>query len=183
MKFRAAPDGELLHHLRAQPGGNDARLRRIDRHHIIGDQVARLERRPPTTNLRAVDPFVGHTLSRQARRIRAVIDRGVGGKEVDAARDGDHALATLRLDRAPRVVCVSREAHVLGRVVRAPDDSRVIVRRAAHVSEFELLEAHHVDPTASQPVRGSGTESAQTNYCNIGCPCVGHARNANRTRS
>ena len=55
------------------------------------------------------------------------------------------------------------ELDVAGRVVRAPDDPRVIVRRARGVTELELLEAdHRRSPARASPVRGRAADAAET---------------------
>ena len=64
-------------------------------------------------------------------------------------------------DRRPRVVGARRQPHVAGRVVRPPDDPRMVVRRPAHVAELELLEADHRRRQPRQPVGRRRAEAAE----------------------
>ena len=154
--------GKSLHGGGALGGRCDPRVGGVDRHHRVVDQRAASERGPATAHLVTVDPLVFDTDGAQAVDVLRRLDGRVGGEEVDATGASDQRLACVSFDAGPCRIGGRGQLDVTGSVVRAADDARVIVRRAPHVPELELLEADHVDTAASEPVRGGRTECAKT---------------------
>ena len=112
-------------------------------------------------DLGCIQPLVRHPVGIEAVAVLRRVDRGVRREDVDPARARDQLLLGIALDRLPAVVRGGRQCDVPGRVVRAADDARVVVRGATHVPELELLERHHVMTGTRQPVSGRRPDPAQ----------------------
>jgi len=65
-------------------------------------------------------------------------------REVETAGLDNQFFACVLLQRLPRSVCLLRQLDVLRRVVREPDDARMVLRSAARVADLELLQSEHV---------------------------------------
>ena len=112
----------------------------------------------------AVDPLVRHADGVEARRVRRRHRSRRPREEVDAAGAGDDRLAGLAFDGRPGVVRTGAQLDVPGRVIRAADDPRVVVRRPAHMPELELLEPDDVDTPAREPVGRRRAETTEPDH-------------------
>ena len=82
------------------------------------------------------------------------------GGEVEPAGLEHELLARVLLELGPGAVGVLGELDVAGRVVRQPDDARVVLRLAAHVPQLELLESEHVGARPAREPVGRGAAPA-----------------------
>ena len=108
------------------------------------DIVADLEHRPAPADLGGVQVLVGHAGRVHALAVVGERNGALARREVEAPGLEHQLLARLPLHLGPGAVGVLGQLDVGRRVIGEPDDARVVLRLAAHVSQLELLDAEHV---------------------------------------
>jgi hypothetical protein len=125
------------------------------------DIVGQLELWPAAHNLAGVERLERHPAGLHALGVVAQRDGAVARAEVQAAGAQDQRLACVALERGPGLVGVLGQPHIDRRMVRQPDDPRVVLRGAAHMADRELLQAQHIAAAPGQPVGGGAADAAQ----------------------